>query len=136
MPGPDRRDPAQDHHRRDDLDERRRHHDLQRQGRLDRHERPDGGGQRRRPGGDLMPGPMLHVGAGITCTHSAPSSPVTANARVLVRGDAGAAADRHVPGGGLPVPGADRRRHQAATVREDPVDGAGGAGEGQRHRRC
>ncbi len=33
-----------------------------------------------------MPGPMLHVGAGITCTHSAPSSPVTANARVLVGG--------------------------------------------------
>ena len=30
-----------------------------------------------------MPGPMLHVGAGITCTHSAPSSPVTANARVV-----------------------------------------------------
>jgi hypothetical protein len=33
-----------------------------------------------------MPGPVLHVGAMVTCMHAGPVSPVTANARVLVSG--------------------------------------------------
>ena len=33
-----------------------------------------------------MPGPVLHVGAGITCTHAGPVIPATSNARVLVSG--------------------------------------------------
>lgn len=34
----------------------------------------------------MMPGPVLHVGAMVSCPHAAPTSPVTANARVLVNG--------------------------------------------------
>ena len=33
-----------------------------------------------------MPGPVLHVGAGITCTHAGPVTPATSNGRVLVNG--------------------------------------------------
>lgn len=33
-----------------------------------------------------MPGPLLTLASGTTCTHSAPSSPVTSNARVLANG--------------------------------------------------
>lgn len=33
-----------------------------------------------------MPGPLLHLTAGITCTHVAPSLPITTNARVTVSG--------------------------------------------------
>jgi hypothetical protein len=35
-----------------------------------------------------MPGPVLHVGAGITCTHLAACTPATTDARVLVSGAA------------------------------------------------
>jgi hypothetical protein len=33
-----------------------------------------------------MPGPALHVGAGMTCPHGAPIQVVTSNARVVVSG--------------------------------------------------
>lgn len=33
-----------------------------------------------------MPGPLLTVASGTTCTHAAPASAVTSNARVLVSG--------------------------------------------------
>lgn len=33
-----------------------------------------------------MPGPLLHVGAGATCTHGAPVSVISSNSRVLVSG--------------------------------------------------
>lgn len=33
-----------------------------------------------------MPGPIVHVGAGITCTHLGPVTPQTTNTRVLVNG--------------------------------------------------
>jgi hypothetical protein len=33
-----------------------------------------------------MPGPVVHVGASIICTHAAPSNVITSNSRVLVSG--------------------------------------------------
>lgn len=33
-----------------------------------------------------MPGPVLHLGAMVSCPHAAPATPVAANARVLVNG--------------------------------------------------
>jgi hypothetical protein len=33
-----------------------------------------------------MPGPVVHVGASIICTHAAPANVITSNSRVLVSG--------------------------------------------------
>ena len=33
-----------------------------------------------------MPGPLLHLGANVTCAHAAPASPSTTNPRVTVSG--------------------------------------------------
>ena len=49
---------------------RHRHHDQQRPGRDDHHDRPAGHHQRRRAGGDLtMPGFLIQQGATVMCAH-------------------------------------------------------------------
>jgi hypothetical protein len=56
-----------------------------------------------------MAGPLLHTGAGITCTHTAPCNPVTTNARVTVSGMPVLLATDQFPVAGcpfqIPVPG-------------------------------
>jgi hypothetical protein len=64
-----------------------------------------------------MPGPMLHVGAGITCTHTGPVSPVTANARVLLNGMAALTVTDTFPVAGCPfqVPAPSGTKPQPCT---------------------
>ena len=57
------------------------------------HGRPRGRHQRRRADGDLrrcrMPGPIVHLGAVVICSHGGPATPTAPFPRVLVSGPAG-----------------------------------------------
>jgi len=49
-----------------------------------------------------MPGPILHVGATVTCTHAAPMTVVPTNTRVLVNGTPAATMADTFPVAGCP----------------------------------
>ena len=92
LPGPDRRDHAEERDRRDADRQRHRHLHPERQGRVDHDDRPDRHRQRRRvdrscSGGDAaMPGPLLHLGATVLCATAARRCRRAPNPRVLVSG--------------------------------------------------
>jgi hypothetical protein len=49
-----------------------------------------------------MPGPILHVGAGLSCPHAAPAQVVSSNTRVLVNGTPAATMTDTYPIAGCP----------------------------------